>query len=130
MGIEKLYIEQYVPEKPKPYIAISDNSWASKFIYDKNTHIGYYLFTEPEWVHIEPDKLYEFRFVYRDGDSNAYHMRLYRRIDDHTVIIAEDYGEGFIKSEEDHLGKAWIKVNDIDSWINEYISDWLRNVLK
>jgi hypothetical protein len=76
----------------------------------------FFVFREPSWIHMAKDKYYELEFEdYNDDDMYIY--KLYARLENNLVLIAEDYGNGYCKTEEKYLGENWKKIS---------VNDWLR----
>ena len=113
----KLYIKEYTPTVKLPFIRLTSNQdWAEERLHDSETGICYEVFKEPEWLHFEEGKFYEFHFNYLN-DSNSYKYRLFKRLNENTVIIGEDYGNGFLSIDRSLLGSSWKDIPSIEEWL-------------
>ena len=113
----RLYIKEYTPPTQEPFITYANTQdWAEERLYDLETGICYVVFKEPEWLHFEEGKFYAFHFSYID-DSSSYRYRLFKRLNENTVIIHEDYGNGFLSIDRSFLGSAWKDIPSIEEWL-------------
>lgn len=113
-----LYIKERVPEEKQEKLTFENHTWAwSKYaFYDPEKHICFRVFEEPGWLHMEDGKIYDFTFE-DECDTDTYCYKVYQRLGDNLVIMAEDYGNGFITIDEGYLGEGWPKMT-----IGEYLS--------
>lgn len=115
----ELYIEEHIEQEDPKCIEIdTDTGWAETYLYDPEKEICFWVFKEPQWLHMEEDKVYDFRFVDSD-DSTLFCHKLWARLDKNTVIVAEYYQNKFITTKRGYLGQGW-KIEKVESFIAQY----------
>lgn len=104
----ELYIEEHIErEDPKCIEIDTDIGWAETYLYDPEKRICFKVFREPEWLHLEEDKIYEFRFEDSD-DSDVYYYKVWARLGKNVVLIAEFYNDEFLHTPRGYLGDGWL----------------------
>lgn len=85
----KLYMEEY-DESKHPFVTFDGHIYEDR-VYDPEKDQEFYVMKEPEWLHIEPEKVYIFTYAdmfeaYHNSDESIF-VKLWKRIDDNTVIV-------------------------------------------
>lgn len=106
--MKKLYIEEYNLDRQSVVI---DRKIYEDRVYDPNLNQEFYVMKEPDWMHIQPDKIYIYRMAemeepYYDATEMIF-VRLWRRIDENTIIV------GFW----DMTNNSWLKEDTEESGI-------------
>ena len=116
----ELYIEEHIEPKPQRYIEVdAAKGWAETYLYDPEKEICFKVFKEPEWLHMEEDKIYEFRFEDSD-DSDLYYYKVWARLNKNVVLIAEYYNDEFLHTPRGYLGDGWL-IDKVETFIADYL---------
>lgn len=115
----KVYIEEYVEEKPRKYMEVEDGKLFSDWFYDQEIRMCFYVLKEPDWLKLEENTTYEFEFVTLD-DDDTYHYRLWKRLDSNTVIVAKYYYCKWYKPDEKYIVVPDEKKMTVEEYCEKY----------
>ena len=112
-----VYMRIPEPDRKEPRLELETGTFWLDFVYDKEKRIAFKIMKEPPWIHMEKDITYEIEFS-MPNDDNYYDYRLYKRLTDDIVIVAEYYNNKFITTDEKYLSDNWTKMP-----IEDYVLD-------